>query len=107
MQYLQPAERLATCAIRRLSLRSTLLDGSQIAALICVKACTIFGLRCMISRLLGMNPMRLRAASNGSFSAGVCSGGSGARRGAGLVRWSIVSSRDLWGIADIAGIISD
>src|SRR6516162_7667508 len=59
MQYLQPAERLATCEIRRLSLRSTLPDGSQIAALICVKACTIFDLRCMISTLLGMNPHAL------------------------------------------------
>src|SRR5262249_58616300 len=92
MQYLQPAERLATCAIRRLSLRSTLPNGSQIAALICVKACTILGLRCMISTLFGMNPMRLRAASNCSFSSGVCSGGNGARRGAGLVLWSILSS---------------
>lgn len=36
--------------------------------------------RCMISTLLGMNPMRLRAASNCSFSSGACSGGSGVRR---------------------------
>src|SRR5215471_7544464 len=98
MQYLQPAERLATWAIRRLSLRSTLPKGSQIAALICVKPCTIFGLRCMINTLFGMNPMRLRAASNCSLSSGVCSGGSGARRGVGLVRWSILSSWGMMGV---------
>src|SRR5262245_45686981 len=93
MQYRQPAERLATWEISRLSLRSTLPSGSQIAALIWVKARTISGLRCMISTLLGTKPMRLRAASNCCFRSGACSGGSGVRRGAGLVLWSMDTSR--------------
>src|SRR5215475_15359268 len=93
MQYRQPAERLATWEISRLSLRSTLPSGSQSAALIWVKARTISGLRCMISTLLGTKPMRLRAASNCSFRSGACSGGSGVRWGAGLVRWSMDTSR--------------
>src|SRR5215471_17227523 len=89
IQYWHPAARLATWAMRRLKPRSTLLSGSHTAADICAQAFTILGLRCMISRLLGMKPSDFRAASNGSLSSG--SGGNGAIRGDGesVTRWSM------------------
>src|SRR5262249_10161506 len=89
MQYWHPAARLDTCAISRLRPRSTLLSGSQTAAVICDHAFTILGLRCMISRLFGTKPMDLLDALNWSFIWGL--GCSGAKRGEGFTRWSMAA----------------
>ena len=83
---------LAPCRAARdvrdntLEARSTLLSGSQTAAVICASAFASLGLRCMINMLLGMKPRFLRIASNCSFNSGECSGGSGISRVDGVVR---------------------
>src|SRR6185312_9090521 len=81
MLYGSSAMRLAACAMRRLRPRSTLLSGSHSARCICTNAFASFGLRCMVSTLLGTKPSVMKKESNSSFMSGVVSGGSGSSRG--------------------------
>ena len=67
MQYLQPAERLATCEISRFSLRSTLLSGAPDRSRHLREGRVSFGSRCMISMEFGTKPMRFCVASNCAF----------------------------------------
>src|SRR6185312_5419513 len=80
MLYGSSAMRLAACAIRRLSPRSTLLSGSHSARCICTKALASFGLRCIVRTLFGTKPSVLKKESNSSFKSGACSGGNGSSR---------------------------
>jgi hypothetical protein len=90
----QPEEEMLAYEISDEALETAAGTRSEKAGNYELWYCVALNLRPDPERMLfGTNPIRFRELSNCSLSSGVCSGGRGASRGAGLVRWSMVFSR--------------